>query len=255
MAYWNAPSDAIRVADAQKFADGVLLALRKGQWLNSFITIHFDKAKLQSNARPFLEWYLKQCRDWLAYREAGSLSYAAVFENKRHSENRGGFHVHMLLHVPYRLWDAFLAAEDRWVKSGLQKYEGVYHPDVLWDLPVGNYEKLLLGQASERDYLKQLRGLVLYHLKGATGMDTPTFLGLDDDEKELLPSTSLPSFQGRVWGRRVSISHSLLANGVSPPLYPDPDGSWLEHAEREARAGSDLHDATIGQSRVRRRTS
>ena len=249
MAYWKAPSNALRVAHTQKLADGALLSLRLGKWLNRFITINFDKAKLQSNARPFLRWYLKQCRDWLAYRDAGPLSYIAAFENKRDAENKGGFHVHLLMHVPYRVWTDFLAAEERWLEYGLPKYESFCRLEALrqflWDEPVGNYEKYLLDHASERDYLKQLRRLVLYNLKGATQMDTPTFLGMDEDEKCEVRSTSLPSDQGRVWGRRVSVSHILLPGKASPPLRSGPRLPWLEEAEREADAGRDLHRATL----------
>jgi len=250
MGYWKAPSDTLMAVQAQKAADGALLSLRIGKWLNRSIPINFDKANLpRSSARPFLRWYLKQVRDWLAYREAGPICYIAVFENK------GGFHVHILMHVPFGLWDDFQAAEDRWVRFGLEKYEGVYHPDVLWDVPVINYERLIRGHASERDYLKQLRGAVRYNLKGATRMDTAAFLGMSEDDISNLNPKSLPSHQGRVWGRRVSVSHSLLSTRVSSPLHPDPGRSWLEDAEREAQAGRAFHNATIGSGRVRRRTS
>jgi hypothetical protein len=97
----------------------------------------------------------------------------------------------------------------------LEKYERAYDPDVLWDEPVKNYEKFLLGHAELRDYLKELRRLVLYNLKGATRTDTPTFLGMNEDEQWELRSTSLPSDQGRVWGRRVSVSHILLGRDLA----------------------------------------
>ncbi len=234
------PSDILRVAHTQKLRDALLLALRCGKWPNRWITIHFGKAELGANDRRFFKAFLKYARDWLGKRGAGQICYVAVFEG------HGGQHVHMLMHVPLGFWSDYHIAKLRWIKNGLAELGGVYREGVLRDRAVFYYRGYLSGTASERDYLKRgLRGALLYMLKGATRMDTARFLGLSEDEIEGLPDKLCSSPQGRVCGRRVSVSHNLLSEKVTPPLRFGSCLPWLEEAEREAEAGRDLHRATL----------
>jgi len=239
MSYKETYSEALRAADVRKAADAALLSLRRGLWLNRATAINFSAAKLgRSDARKFLQFYKNHARRWLAKKRAGPLACIEVFENT------GGYGVHLLLHVPVGLWPQYEKAQAQWLTSGLAKYDGVENLSVLRDQPIINYRSFVRGGASERDYLKQLRGAVRYMMKGATRINTAAFMGLDDDEAATA-AKSKPFPQGGVWGRRASISHVLLSSSVRPPLHPDPKLSWLDDAEREAEAGRILHHATL----------
>jgi hypothetical protein len=233
------PSTFLRVRNVQKFSDAPLMALRKGKWLNRYITIQFAVAQLGPDARPFLKWFLKQDRDWLAARGSGAMAFACVFES------HGGFHVHMLQHVPHGLLDPFGDAEARWIKEGSKRFGGIYDDCVLDDRPVWYYSEYVRGLATERDYLRALRGVVAYLLKGAARMDVAGYLGLDEDDRRLLEEKERPRDQGKVLGRRVSVSHSLLSTGAFELLHPQRGLSWLEEAQLAAEAGRDLHRKTL----------
>jgi hypothetical protein len=238
-------SDALLLPYAEKLTDALLLALRSGKWPNRFLTIHFGKARLGGNDRLFFEAFLKFVRDWLYQRGAGSICYAAAFEG------HGGQHVHMLMHVPLGFWPDYHVAKVCWIEHALKRvtreqHDGIDLDGVLRDRAVFNYRDCVRGLVSEQRYLDEgLRRLLLYMLKGAIGIDTPRFLGLTEDEIDQLKRKFFPSDQGRVWGRRISVSHILLPGKASPPLRVGPRCPWLEEAERAAEAGRDLHRKTL----------
>jgi hypothetical protein len=232
------PSTILRARHVQKFSDAPLMALRKGKWLNRLITIQFAVAQLGTDARPFLMWFLKKDRDWLAARGSGALAFACLFES------HGGFHVHILQHVPHGLLDKFGEAEAGWIKEGLKRFGGVYDDCVLDDRPIWYYAEYVRGTATERDYLRALQGVVAYLLKGAARIDIADYLGLDEDDRQLLEEKERPREQGLVLGRRVSVSHCLLSTGAFELLHPQRGLSWLEEAQLAAEAGRDLHRKT-----------
>jgi len=234
------PSDILRVAHTQKLSDALLLALRSGKWPNRWVTIHFGKAKLGAKDRLFFEAFLKYARDWLGKRGAGPICYATVFEG------HGGQHVHMLLHVPLGFWSDYHFFKLRWIENALGPSGDIDLDGVLRDRAVFHYRDYVRDLVSEQRYLDEgLRRTLLYMLKGATRIDTPRFLGLTQDEIDMLHYKFLPSPQGRVWGRRVSVSQILLPGKASPPLRTGPRRPWLEDAKREAEIGRDLHQATL----------
>jgi hypothetical protein len=252
----RAPSDALLLPYAEKLSDALLLALRSGKWPNRFLTIHFGKAKLDGNDRLFFEAFLRYARNWLYQRGAGSICYAAAFEG------HGGQHVHMLMHVPLDFWPDYHVAKLRWIKHARKQlvrdqHGGIKFDGVLRDREVFNYQDCVRDLVSKQRYLDEgLRRLLLYMIKGAVEIDTPRFLGLTEDEIDQLKRKFFPSDQGRVWGRRVSVSHILLPGKVACPVRIGPRRPWLEEAEEAAEAGCDLHQKTLALgARSRKRST
>lgn len=149
---------------------GAVHAVRTGVSLNRFITINWTTARV-ADGRRATRTFVKRIGDWLRSRGTG-LAYICV------REGVGGDHVHILLHVPQSLIQAFWREQRRWLRAlGAGKSKGSVKTE-----PVGrSYSDYLTSPAA---YLTNLRAVIRYLMKAG-------------------------ACTGRLHGLRASVSESL----------------------------------------------
>lgn len=92
-------------------------ALGAGRPFNRFVTLAWVNAGIAQDAvavRRVTAAWLKLARDWLGARGHRPLVWAWVMED---GANRGGLHIHLLMHVPNDLAPLFSPMPRRWVKQ------------------------------------------------------------------------------------------------------------------------------------------
>lgn len=247
------PSDLILLGEASRIIDSALYAGCMGKWFNRFITIHFEKGRVRTKARKVLSHFLKHAGDWLDKRNAGPSCWIYTFENPA-GDDRGGLHVHILIHVPYPLWTDFKSAERRWLKKGLKKNGGRYAKGVLVDEAVFFFAGFYKGRKPFECYLLYgLRNSLLYLLKGAEP-NAPLLLGLSGEDVKRLRRRLRPSPQGPISGKRVGYSEALgPSRRVFPPLeIRSHPGMWMSGREARAKAMLEASGLEFSKPRIRR---
>lgn len=146
---------ALSEADAGKLLKAKERALQIGLPFNRFITVHWDAAGVADDLKATGR-LLKLIGDWLRSR-----GRQAAFAWVREDGPGKGAHVHILLHLPPDLIDAFNRRQRGWLTACEARWRG----GVLKTRSIGRtYRQALAGG---QDYLANLAETVDYVLKGA----------------------------------------------------------------------------------------
>lgn len=135
-----------------------------GRPFNRFVTLAWVNGGVAQDAeavRRATAGWLKLARDWLGARGHRPLIWAWVMED---GANRGGLHVHLLLHVPDNLAPLFSPMPRRWVRQLLPG--GRYVTGTL-DTKKFRTTDPTRGEAARVAYAGELNARLHYMLKGA----------------------------------------------------------------------------------------
>lgn len=146
---------ALSETDAAKLLDAKERALRMGMPFNRFSTVHWEAAGVTDDLKATGR-LLKLMGDWLRSR-----GRQAAFVWVRENGHRKGAHVHILLHLPPALIDAFNRRQRGWLAVCGAQWRG----GVLKTRSIGRTYRQALGGGL--DYLDNLAETVDYVLKGA----------------------------------------------------------------------------------------
>lgn len=185
---------ALSERDAGKLLEAKDRALRMGLPFNRFTTVHWDAAGVADGLKATRR-LLKLIGDWLRSR-----GRQAAFAWVREDGHGKGAHVHILLHVPPELIDAFNACQRGWLAACGARWRG----GVLKTEIIGRTYRQALGGG--QDYLSNLAGTVDYVLKGADHRARERF-GIRRCEDG-----------GAVVGKRCGVSQNLGPAACGPAL-------------------------------------
>lgn len=186
-----------------------------GHPLNRFVTVHWEAGGL-GGSLPTTR-FLKQAGDWLRLR-----GVPRVWVWVREGGDNKGDHVHILMHVPAHLGQAFARRQRRWMKA----CGSVYRTGVIKTRAIGHsYATPQPGSELARTYGPNLRTAVEYLLKGADAAAAKT-LGL----------TRPREFEGMITGKRTATSQAIgpAARTRWNRAHPDrraADGSRVEQID------------------------
>lgn len=176
---------AISDRDAGKLKPAAQLALQSGLPFNRFTTVHWEAAGVADDLGATGR-LLKLMSDWLR-----SKGQQTAFIWVRENGNGKGAHVHILLHLPPDLVDAFNGRQRGWLTAcGARWRKGV-----LKSRSIGRSYRQALGGGP--DYLANLSETVDYVLKGAD-QGTRERFGIKRSQNG-----------GPVVGKRCSVSRNL----------------------------------------------
>lgn len=173
--------------------------------LNLFVTIHFEKADLSPGWREqhaIGEW-LKRAGQWLGLRGIPN-TFLWILEHATGT----GLHVHLLLHCPpeYRSDFTKKGKKDWLTKAGMAPTDRhAIHYE-----PVGprNYDPGTATRKQQGTYLRQVTGVLRYHLEGIDpDGTTPTVITGGKLLAEMLRIE--PKYSNPIYGRRVSRSQNI----------------------------------------------
>lgn len=186
------PSDAFR-----SVRRAIVYAFCIGRPLNYFTTIHVEAAGVD-RCQSFRGRVMSRMAEWLARRTGFPACYFWVCENPpADGGGFGGWHVHIVAHVPHEIRKHFRKRLRRWVwASG-----GVLKRGVLKSKPV---EHSAPGDEEELYLRHGVWGLARYLGKGMDPSSAPEF---DID----------PAFQGVISGKRIGHSEAL---GFKRRIHP-----------------------------------
>ena len=194
-----APAKALDLIDAATHARTI------GLPLNLAIAVHFERGNLKPHYTPqhAIGYYLKAATQWLNLRGIAG-TYVWVMEHVMGT----GRHAHILMHCPPEHLKAFKKmAKTKWlVLAGMDTTD----KDTVYIERVGprGYTVAQSSPKHQRQYLKQLKGIFKYHLKGINpDQALPKQMGVDGSVAELLgiePEDNQPIF-----GRRASQSQNI----------------------------------------------
>ncbi len=185
---------ALSERDAGKVLAATARALQVGLPFNRFTTVHWDAAGVADGLKATGR-LLKLIGDWLRSRER-----RAAFVWIREDGPNKGAHVHILLHLPPDLVEAFNGCQRGWLKAcGAQWRKGVVKTR-----SIGRSYRQALGGGP--DYLANLAQAVDYVLKGADQRARVRF-GIKRSEAG-----------GAVVGKRCGVSQSLGPAACDPAL-------------------------------------
>lgn len=180
--------------DASKLLEAKDRAFQIGLPLNRFVTVHWESAGVADDMKATAR-LLKLITDWLRTR-GRQVAFAWVRENG-HGK---GAHVHILLHLPPDLLDAFNRRQRGWLKACGARWRG----GVLKTRSIGRTYRQALGGGP--DYLANLAETVDYVLKGADHRARERF-GIRRCEDG-----------GTVLGKRSGVSQNLGPEACRPAL-------------------------------------
>ena len=183
------PSRHLTRAQVERIFGASAYAYCSRRPLNEMVTIHFKLARV-SQHRPFITRFLKHLNDWSRRNFVGSSCWVWVLENPSVQDDCfGGLHVHILIHVPFRLLMDFRRSAKRWlVLAGGTMRKGALH-----FLPLNHVGP----QDDQQGYLKSgLWGTLRYLCKGIDPASAQDF-------------QIRPKDQGVVCGRRCGYSEAL----------------------------------------------
>lgn len=180
--------------DAGKLLEAKERALRIGLPFNRFTTVHWDAAGVGDDLKATGR-LLKLIGDWLRSR-----GRQAAFAWVREDGPRKGAHVHILLHLPPDLVDAFNRRQRGWLAACGARWRG----GVLKTRSIGRTYRQALGGG--QDYLSNLAETVDYVLKGADHRTRERF-GIRRCEDG-----------GVVVGKRCGVSQNLGPAACGPAL-------------------------------------
>lgn len=189
-------------AKAIDLIEAAVHAREIGRPLNRFITIHLEKAGIDTHGQPQLGKFLKLAGQWLGDRGVPA-TYIWVMEKGMGT----GLHVHMLIHVPAILRKDFsYRARYQWPK--LAKIEPL--KGVIYTSPPTEAKATRLGDTpSGQSYLNQLRGALRYMLKAIDKEAQSRIAPLLGTTAELLKVR--PQYSSPLYGRRCSRSENIGA--------------------------------------------
>lgn len=157
-------------------------AVDSGTPLNRFISINWSTAGVE-DARAATSGFLKLAGDWLSDR---GVRRAYIWVR----ENNGGDHVHILIHVPHNLAQAFSKRQRGWLKAlGAKTRQGV----IVTEPVARDYSA---AETSPGYYRHNLDNVIRYLLKGA-----------NEKAAHFTDHRRKPS--GLVSGQRAGVSHDL----------------------------------------------
>jgi hypothetical protein len=116
-------SSYLSAQEANRLFEAAVFAFCIGRPLTRFISIHLDAGGV-IDRRRFISKFNKLAGDWLRNNLGSSISSIWVLEKPvggEHSYSRG-FNVHILVHVPYHLQEAFYRKERGWIKAAGAKW-------------------------------------------------------------------------------------------------------------------------------------
>lgn len=180
--------------DAGKVSAATARALQIGLPFNRFTTVHWDAAGVGDDLKATGR-LLKLIGDWLRSR-----GRQAAFAWVREDGPRKGAHVHILLHLPPDLVDAFNRRQRGWLAACGARWRG----GVLKTRSIGRTYRQALGGG--QDYLSNLAETVDYVLKGADHRTRERF-GIRRCEDG-----------GVVVGKRCGVSQNLGPAACGPAL-------------------------------------
>ena len=216
------PSSYLSEYQTRNVFNAAAYAFCSGQKLNRFVTVQCARSHLtHAETHAFTTSLTKYYADWLRTHSGSSPIRVWLLENK------SGIHLHLLLHVPPYLVNAFTRHNQRWVNlsgvapsRGVAKCKPIYFSD---------------PSDSDADYLQQgLLGLVQYLCK-ATEPSACTKFGIDHQPQGIIcgkraswsqalgkgcKSWLLPALQGkRVLGGNAPLQRLRLLRSVGYPLF------------------------------------
>lgn len=183
---------ALSEGDVGKLLGAKERSLQVGLPFNRFTTVHWDAAGVADGPKATGR-LLKLIGDWLRSR-----GRQAAFLWVREDGPNKGAHVHILLHLPPDLAEAFNGCQRRWLKAcGARWRKGVLKTEI-----IGRSYQQALGGGD--DYLANLSRTVDYVLKGADHRTRERF-GIMRCEDG-----------GSVVGKRCGVSQNLGPAAVGP---------------------------------------
>ncbi len=196
-------SEEISPAQVENLVQAAGFAALSGLPLNRHLTILWEQANCVGRVQDIQGRFLERLRKWLEYRSVVP-AFVWVFERGRDN----GLHSHIVVHVPAEQLSNFKRMLLRWIDGDVDA-KTVKLTSVRYREGVG--------------YLKPVRGLLRYLLKGAARRSTNQ-LGI------------IHTPQGLVMGKRAGTSQNLgpLARGL--------------------RSRSNLHAFQDGKATIRRLT-
>lgn len=185
---------ALSEADAGKLLGAAARALQIGLPFNRFTTVHWESAGVADGLKATGR-LLKLMGDWLRSR-----GRQAAFVWVREDGPGKGAHVHILLHLPPDLIDAFNRRQRGWLAACGAQWRG----GVLRTRSIGRTYRQALGRG--QDYVANLAETVDYVLKGADHRARERF-GIRRREDG-----------GAVVGKRCGVSQNLGPTACGPAL-------------------------------------
>lgn len=191
-------SDFLTLNQCLKIIGAAQLASRIGLPFNRHITIHWEQAGIpDSRAAWATGRFLKLAGDWLAKRcqlenNRGKSKRRLAWAWVRENGSRKGSHVHILLHCPPELAQAFAGTQRRWLGRITGK---PYRARTIRTARIGG--TLNAARSKPAAYTENLANVVGYVLKGALP-DAAATLGLLRLEAG-----------GRVIGKRTATSQNI----------------------------------------------
>lgn len=176
------------------------------QPLNRFVTIHLEKGELPGRAQDAVGAYLKTAGKWLRVRGV-TPTYLWWLEHAVGT----GLHVHMLIHVPAELRDAFsIKARHAWLRAaGLVPHAGVIRTERVEPRGIGAAGPTRRQQQS---YQNQLQGVLRYMGKSIDPDATSSLhrhLPLAERPTAAVALGIRPEYCHPIYGRRISVSENI----------------------------------------------
>lgn len=176
------------------------------QPLNRFVTIHLEKGELPGRAQDAVGAYLKAAGKWLRVRGV-TPTYLWWLEHAVGT----GLHVHMLIHVPAELRDAFsIKARHAWLKaSGLVPHAGVIRTEQVEPRGIGPTGPT---KRQRQSYQNQLQGVLRYMGKSIDPDATSSLhrhLPLAARPTAAVALGIKPEYCHPIYGRRISVSENI----------------------------------------------
>lgn len=174
---YKIPNECLTAKEVKRFLDCIHVAYNAGFELNRFMTFHIDPHCNKRKPNQFIIDILEHARKWLKQRGL-PVAYLYVLENAPIK----GIHAHVLIHIPSGEQWNFRRALKRWIPFNLIK--------PYFDTQTIKYP--FYGSLHDKS---AIYGVIKYMSKGLNA-ETPI-------------ADIIPSYQGKIWGKRWGMSNSL----------------------------------------------
>lgn len=181
---YKIPTEHLKKHEVEKFFDAIEKAYEKGYELNRFMTFHIDPYCDKRKPNQFMIDMIERGRTWLIRKEL-PVAYVYVLENAPIK----GIHAHLFIHVPSNYQAEFKKALGRDLPFKMRK-------------PSFDNETITYPPYGELHIKSPAYGLIKYMSKGLNS-ETPV-------------ADIIPSYQGKIWGKRWGMSKTLRPNKYNP---------------------------------------